>query len=247
MAYEFILDAATDAAKRRYSNGHSPAPDDTVCVLFTTNGQIYTGISSITVQGGASNSIHAEVDAVNRMRASGETTVQAMTVLNSYSMVPVLPCSGCINLILSLNYENSKCLIVFPGGSVRITEVGMNFNSPADQVQRNQANNPYGGSQQQNYNYGQGQGTSVYQNVGNSVYMNQMARQLSPVSRQMSQISRQTPQTMSAVPPPYPSGSSGNGTGKENNYLKNKLNNLLAEDDDEEQEQKPKKKRGLFG
>lgn len=178
MAYNILIDTAVEAIRKRYSNGMSPAMGDTVCVICAGNGSIYTGINVLRNNGNIPENIHAEIDAINRMRADGETVVKAITVFNSCNVSPILPCNGCINLIISLNSENVNAEIVTPSGNLRITDIGRMGQNPPGMQQRSLYLN--GGAQNRSVYMNQTSQSSngpVYMNQGaqnRSVYMDQM-------------------------------------------------------------------------
>lgn len=124
MAYGFLIETAIDTVRKRYSNGSSPHMVDTVCVVCSGSGKIYTGINIINNNGNFPENVHAEIDVINKMRAEGETIVRAITVFNSCNVSPILPCNGCIGMIMSMNPENANAQIVTPSGNIRITDVG---------------------------------------------------------------------------------------------------------------------------
>ena len=192
MAYNFLIETAIDTVRKRYSNGSSPQMGDTVCAVCSGSGKIYTGINF-------PENIHAEIDVINKMRADGENIVKAITVFNSCNVSPILPCNGCISLIISMNPENINAQIVTPSGNIRITDVGRAVSSPS--------------GNQMYTNPGMQTGNSMYMNpgtqAGNSVYMNPGAAygtHTTPAPQRKSYVS---------------------GAGQTNNILKNKLNNLF--------------------
>ena len=45
MTYEFMYNIAMDLVNQKIDSGDPMFPDDTVCVIFTKAGKIYTGMS----------------------------------------------------------------------------------------------------------------------------------------------------------------------------------------------------------
>ncbi len=266
MIYDFLLNAAADIAKKRSESGFSPNPDDTICTIYTNIGSIYSGVSSVNANG----VIHAEIDAVNSMRSHGESIIQAIAVLNLYTLSPILPCNGCINYIISVNSENAKCMIVIPNGNIRITEVGMFIASmnqrrtiqPVNQNMRYVSNTPnytYATNQTGNGNIpvqprvnmssGYPSGYSQMPNNPQTYTSGQPVMNTQQIQTQPAMNTPQiTPQT-SVNPQPTSSIFSPDASKKAGgDYLKNKVNNLLGDDDESLEEEKGKKKnKKLFG
>lgn len=160
MNYRFLLDTAIDTIRKRYDKRHNPVMGDTVCVICAGNGNIYTGINEYILKENYSENIHAELDALKKMQADGQTVVKALTVFNSCNISPILPCNGCIKYILSLNDENRNTIVVTPNGNMYMTDVSK-FAAGVDNFQTRHAESQY----------------SVYTNVpepnrGASLYMN---------------------------------------------------------------------------
>lgn len=124
MVYDAVVNTAMNIAKRRIENGFDVNPDDTVCVLRTKSGNIYTGLVCLEMRNGITNIIHSEIDAINTMKMKKETAIESLILLNVQTLSMIIPCNCCINTILSLNPENYKCLIITPGGYIRISEIG---------------------------------------------------------------------------------------------------------------------------
>ena len=248
MIYDFLLNTAVDLAKKRFQSGFTPGPDDTICVLYTNAGSVYTGVSTINANG----IIHAEIDAINNMRSHGENVIQAITVFNSCTFSPILPCNSCINYIISVNIENAKSVIVIPNGNIRITEVGMFIASmnqrrlaqPVNYNMKTMPNTNYAYSPNTfnpNPNQGNMQQTRVNIPGNYSGDYNQMPNNTS------SDINPQTvvnPQPTSSI---YSSNLNNKAGGE---YLKKKVNDLLGDDDDtdsSDNEKDKKKNKKKFG
>ncbi len=223
MDYRFLIDTAIDLIKKRYTNSTPPVVGDTVCVIYAGNGKIYTGINTYVVSGNLQNNIHAEIDAVNKMRSEGESKIIAMTVFNSCNISPILPCNSCINMILTLSFENTGTLVVTHNGAINITDIGRYVSTPSNNAYQMPGNSMAGN------NY------SIYHNIpetnrGSSLYINPNARNESigyvnnmNMPNQSTFVQPMTNSvTMQTAPPPKTPGGSS--------LLKNKLNNLLGDD-----------------
>ncbi|MDO5558308.1 MAG: hypothetical protein Q4F95_01785 [Oscillospiraceae bacterium] len=190
MAYNVILNVAAEVARKHAESGVQLSPDDTVCVIRTNTGNIYIGISRVEVMNGMTSILHAEVDAISKIKAKEDSIIEAISVLNAYTLAPILPCNNCINLILSLNPENVNCLIITPNANIPLTEVNMFIaNSSQPRVPNNGMNsgympNNYYANDMQNANRNMnsvppqpGGYVQGYQQYSNQIYANQMAGQ----------------------------------------------------------------------
>ena len=124
MAYEFMYNVALDMVNKRTSSGEPVSPEDTVCVIYSNTGRIYTGMSRIDNQRGMVNLIHAEVDAIRNMQSFGENGIESLLLMHIYSRSLMLPCGNCIGSVLSLDPSNSQCWVWGPDRLMRITEIG---------------------------------------------------------------------------------------------------------------------------
>lgn len=224
MDYRFLIDTAIDLVNKRYTNGSSPLSGDTVCAIYAGNGRIYTGMNVYVVQGNIPNNIHAEIDAINRMRADGETRIIAITVFDSCTVSPILPCNVCINLIFSLNYENTGAVVLMHNGTMNIANIGR----PAIVPNGNNTNMTMAGNNNYSVYHGvpdTNRGASLYippnnPNDGNP-YMNNVNTQAHN-SYMPQQKSGPIANSVTLTTPLKRSGGSS--------ILKNKLNNLLGDD-----------------
>ena len=121
MNSEAIFNAAHSTAIRLLESGAFVTPSDTVCALQTASGRIFTGISRSDMN----NPIHAEIDAVNNMLASGERIVIGLLLISTQMRSPMLPCNNCLGYILSLAQENMGCMVMLQDRMISINEVGM--------------------------------------------------------------------------------------------------------------------------
>lgn len=250
ISFSIIANVAADIVKKRRESGNIIGSDDTVCVLCTNTGNIYTGISGLETINGMTNLFHAETDAVKTMMSHGESVIESVSVFSSLSLAPILPCNSCLSMIVSLTPENINTVIVTPSGNIKITDIGMFAQNPVSQPQYWQPG------------FGQGMNQSVYSyNTPDSAYMNNssyMYNQPSPAMQNSSVY-------IGGPAPSAPVHNSANNpeliintdtssynqkaqSSAGNDLLKNKLSGLLDEEDDDDIElDKPKKKRkGLF-
>lgn len=209
MSYNSIMETAVEIARKRYNGGVSPQPGDTVCVIFSGKGNIYTGMNTVRNNGIYTENIHAEIEAISRMRNEGETVIKALTVFDSCTVTPILPCNGCINFIMSLNSENISAEVVTPRGNIFLTNIGIH--------------NP-----QKSYMNPGAAGT-------NSVYMNPASQYTGPGVQQgtvffsaVSSVPGQNGTNQGPVRKSYAAG----GAVRNNNLMKNKLSSLFGEDDE---------------
>ncbi len=124
MNYRFMIDTALDFIRKRYDKRHNPVVGDTVCVICAGNGNIYSASNEYITRDDVKENIHAEITAIRKMQADGQNVIKAITVYNSCSGTPLLPCNGCIAHILALSPENVNTLVITPNGNIPVTEVG---------------------------------------------------------------------------------------------------------------------------
>ncbi|EWM54780.1 cytidine deaminase [Ruminococcus flavefaciens] len=121
MNTDAIFNAAQTLAIKMLESGAYVSPADTVCALEAASGRIYTGISRTDMN----IAVHAEVDAVRNMLASGESTIRGLLLISTQSRTPLLPCNQCLGYILSLSPENGGCMIMMPDRMINIYDVCM--------------------------------------------------------------------------------------------------------------------------
>ncbi len=240
MNFDFLISSANDELQKRYAGGSSPVMGDTICLICSENGTVYKGYNNRMPNG---DNIHAEVAAINSLRADGQSMIRAISVYDSFNRVPIIPCNGCLQMILSIDYRNINTVIVTPTGTIPVTNFlgnnGMNSGHMQSQTMMSQGM-PQSGYMNQNMNSGMSRnmsqgmnpnmsqpmggypnqnaygGNSIYR--GQSVHMNNMGG-----SVYMNSV------TQSIGRKAYTAGG-----GQKSSTLKNKLNNLLNDDDDED-------------
>lgn len=116
------INAAHAAAIHMLESNSFISADDTVCAIRTVSGNVYTGASHSAPNGAP---IHAEIEAVQSMLASGESAIVELVLIGTQSRMQLLPCNNCISYILSLAPENTNCFILMPDRAVNINEISM--------------------------------------------------------------------------------------------------------------------------
>lgn len=122
MNYEAIIQRATEIAKQRMMSGERIMPDDTVCVLCSSSGRLFTGLSHFVNQGGMIQNIHAELEAIRNMQIMGESVIDSMLLISIVNGMPLLPCFDCMRQILSLHTDNIYCEIMMQDRAVPLAE-----------------------------------------------------------------------------------------------------------------------------
>ena len=222
MAYEFLISQISEEFSKLYCNGITPVQGDTICLICSENGTVYKGYNFLAPSG---ENVHAEVDAVNRMRAEGQSMVRAITVFDSFAMATVIPCNGCLNMLLSIDYRNINTLIATPTGNIPITSFLGNHQGG---YQNSQFPGNSAGFMSQGMN---SMSMSAYTNpvasAGAPLYMNG-GRSIQTVN---SINNSQYMNSMHSVNTNIGQKSYAAGGNKKSNVLKNKLNNLLDDED----------------
>ncbi len=122
MNYEAIIQRASEIATQRMRSGERVMPDDTVCVLCSASGRLFTGLSHLTNQGGMVQNVHAEVEAIRNMQVMGESVIQSMLLISIVNGMPLLPCFDCMRQILALHTDNIQCEIMMQDRAVPLSE-----------------------------------------------------------------------------------------------------------------------------
>lgn len=122
MAYEFMYMAAMDLIQKKKETGEIITAEDTVCIIYSRSGKIYSGSSKA---GNYMNplGVHAEIEAVRYMQAFNETAIEAIMLVHIYSNGLILPCNNCLSYISSINPANNMSVIVVSDRLIPINEV----------------------------------------------------------------------------------------------------------------------------
>ena len=163
--YQNMFKVAQEIALQRMNTGQC-TPNDTVCVISAASKQVYTGVNHAEMQNGMMINIHAEIDAVQQMRAGGDTIAEYILLIGAMSLQPILPCNNCMNFILAQAPENANCQVVLPDRMIPLPQIGQFGGS--NSVPFNSAM-PAGGSMYGNMPYGMPQG-SMYGAPQGSMY-----------------------------------------------------------------------------
>ena len=110
--YDAIIQRAQEIAMQRMKSGEPIGPDDTVCVLSSASGRLFTGLNHLETQSGISHNVHAEVEAIRNMQVMGESVIQALLLISISNGMPLLPCFDCMRQILALHTDNINCQIM---------------------------------------------------------------------------------------------------------------------------------------
>ena len=160
-----MFKVAQDIAMQKQSMGQV-SPNDTICVICAASKRVYTGVNHPDMQNGMMINIHAEIDAVQQMRAGGDTIAEYLLLVSTATLQPILPCSGCIGFVLGQAPENANCQVVLPDRMIALPRIGqmtgsnsMPFNGAA----------PAGGSM-----YGNSMPYGAAAPAGGSMYGNSM-------------------------------------------------------------------------
>ncbi len=237
MTFEAIYNIALEVANARSQSGEVIAPDETICVIFSRTGRVYNGVSRKEMMNGAPVSVHAEIEAMRNMQTYGnETAVDSMVLIDTVNRSPMLPCSGCLNYIVSMNPENSMGCIVMPDRMIPLSEMtGGYVNNSAFSGMPNGM--PAAAPVQSGYMSGY-----VSMQYGGTPVQSMPYGSEAPVPSS----------PLTSVTSSYYEG--GGGGSSKNDLLKNRVSKLMsvAENDDVEDEEfleelNVKKKKGLFG
>ncbi|MBP7187316.1 MAG: hypothetical protein KBA55_11235 [Ruminococcus sp.] len=129
MAYEFMFSTAMDIIQKKKEAGEFISSDDTVCVIYSRSGKIYTGSSRTGNYMNPLGGVHAEIEAVRNMQTFNDTAIEAIMLVHIYSNGLILPCTNCLNYIVNLNSNNYRAVIVVGDRLIPVSEI-VNFQSP---------------------------------------------------------------------------------------------------------------------
>ncbi len=242
MMYETMFKAAQDAAMQKQSTGYI-SPEDTVCVIYAASTRMYVGVNHSEMQNGMTVNVHAEIDAVRKMLAGGDTAAQYLLLISVMTRQPMLPCNGCIGFILTQGQDNANCQVVLPDRMIPIMQIGQ----PAGGMPYNGAA-PAGGSMYTSsmpYNGAAPAGGSMYTSsmpygaaapAGGSMYTSSMPYNGAAPAGGNSQYSSSMPYGSADPAGGHYVGVSIPAQSKSKNanaaYLKNKVGNLMSAGDD---------------
>ena len=131
MDFDILYSIALDLINKKNSNNLSIGfkPKYYVCVLITEKNSIFTGISSNDIKNGKLVLVCAEYETIKIMLGSNESKIKALTVVDAYTLLPCVPCTECQSLILSVNANNTDCLIMQPNKQfIRLSDIHSSSN-----------------------------------------------------------------------------------------------------------------------
>ena len=120
--YDAIIQRAREIATQRMKSGEPVGPDDTVCVLCSASGRLFTGLNHADMQNGVLHNTHAEIEAIRNMQVMGESVIEALLLISITNGMPLLPCFDCMQHILALHTDNIHCEIMMQDRAVLLSE-----------------------------------------------------------------------------------------------------------------------------
>lgn len=123
MNYDAIFQKARSLAAQRASQGEPATSEDTVCVISSQSGRMYTGVSHVEKVGGTRHNVHAEAEAIRSMQGGGEAVIHALLLVSVSTGMPILPCEHCLRSVLTLHADNIQSEILMPDRAVPIREL----------------------------------------------------------------------------------------------------------------------------
>ena len=122
--YQNMFKVAQEIALQRRNTGQC-TPSDTVCVICAASKHVYTGNNRTEMKNGMMVNIHAEIDAVQQMRAGGDTVAEFILLIGVMTLQPILPCNNCMSFILGQAPENANCQVVLSDRMIPLPQIGM--------------------------------------------------------------------------------------------------------------------------
>lgn len=89
----------------------------TAAFIADSSNNIYLGLSSLVLKGGALTEVLAENEAVRNMKVAGGKSAAAMIVVNMKTGEIVKPSIEALNQLFAVNPKNDKCSVMLEGGS----------------------------------------------------------------------------------------------------------------------------------
>lgn len=117
MTYGDMYKAALDAVSKL--NGAEGEVGDTVCVICSKSGKMYSGMSRTDTSGG---NVAAEIEAMRKMQSDGEFVVDTMILVKTADKSAALPYKSSVDYILSLDSENAKGVVMMSDKMVKLSE-----------------------------------------------------------------------------------------------------------------------------
>lgn len=120
MTFEAIYKQAIEVLSKLAEENKVRSPDETICVICSRSGKIYSGVSRSDPTG----HIPAERVALGSMVMSGETVIDTLVLINSTSRMAILPSKDSINYFFTVNAENINGKAVRPNQEIPFSQIG---------------------------------------------------------------------------------------------------------------------------
>ncbi|MBR1554245.1 MAG: hypothetical protein IJ644_02500 [Oscillospiraceae bacterium] len=148
MMYGKMFETAQNRVQMRIQSREIIRPMDTVCVICAKTGHLYSGVSHSGMFRGQLTVTHAEIEAIQNMRAFREQQVEAVLLINAYNFRAMLPCPQCVSEILKMDDENKNCHIVLENTIVPVMGLDKFIQDSINQSQLASAQMPVGNNTQ---------------------------------------------------------------------------------------------------
>ncbi len=128
MIPDMLFSTANTIANARVESGEIIAQEETICVIQTNSGRIYSGVSYLDNMGAY---VHAEIEAIRNMQIAGENSIIGLLLISTFNRIPMLPCSNCMSYIMSLGMDNQSIYILMADRMINIAEASaMAYQNP---------------------------------------------------------------------------------------------------------------------
>ncbi|MDE6788876.1 MAG: hypothetical protein K2J47_06085 [Ruminococcus sp.] len=120
--YNMVREYAEALVKQRPDCASSGAA--MICAFLTNKHDVFAGITGISLNNGAVQSVPAEYLAVNALRSAGQTKVRQMITLSLADFSVVKPDSGGVAMMIESDSDNGKCeVFISQNESVKACEL----------------------------------------------------------------------------------------------------------------------------
>ena len=120
MTFEALYKQAIEVLSKLAEENKVRSPDETICVICSKTGKIYSGVS----RSDASGHIPAERVALGSMVMSGETVIDTLVLINSTSRMAILPGKDSVNYFFTVNAENVNGRALRNNQEIPFTQIG---------------------------------------------------------------------------------------------------------------------------
>lgn len=122
--YNMVREYAEALVKQRPDCAASGAM---ICAFLTSKHDVFAGITGISLNNGAVQSVPAEYLAVNALQSAGQTKVRQMITLSLADFSVVSPDAKCVSELIEINPENNDCeVFISANESVKACELDLN-------------------------------------------------------------------------------------------------------------------------